>query len=75
VRFKLRNEEEDDSNDSTESDEEVGQSTLVVRRSGQVRKLVKRYIPPNFHYRFVLTATTEESKSIREAVDSIKGRL
>jgi hypothetical protein len=33
VRFELRNEEEDDSDESTDSDEEVEQPTPVIRRS------------------------------------------
>jgi hypothetical protein len=34
--------------ESTESKEEVEQTTSVVRRSKRVRKLVKKYIPPNY---------------------------
>jgi hypothetical protein len=50
VRFELRN-EEDDSNESFESEEEVEQPTSVVRRSKRVRKLVERYSLPDFHFR------------------------
>jgi hypothetical protein len=39
VWFELRN-EEDDSNESIESEEEVKQMTLVLRRLERVRKLV-----------------------------------
>jgi hypothetical protein len=75
VRFELRNKVEDYSDESTESDEEVEQSTLIVRRYERVRKLVKRYNPPYFHFAFVLIATNEEPKLVKEAVDSTKGRL
>jgi hypothetical protein len=74
VRFELRNKEEDDSDESTESDEEVEQPTSIVRRYERVRKPVERYSPPNFST-FVLTSTDEEPKSVREAVDSTEGRL
>jgi hypothetical protein len=44
--FELRN-EENDTNELTESDKEVEQLTLVVRRYERVRKLAERYSPPN----------------------------
>jgi hypothetical protein len=75
VRFELRNEEEGDSNESIESDEEVEQPTLVVKRSERVRKLVERYSLPDFRSAFVLTTTDEEPKSVKEVVDSTEGRL
>jgi hypothetical protein len=74
VWFELRN-EEDDSDESTESEEEVEQPTLVVRRSERVRKPVERYSFPDFHSTFVLTATDDEPKSVGEAVDSTEGKL
>jgi len=74
VQFELRNEEYD-SNDLNESDEEVEQMTPIVRRSKQVRKLVEWYSPLDFHFAFVLTATNEEPKSIKEVVESIEDRL
>jgi hypothetical protein len=67
VRFELRN-EEDDSDESIGSNEEVEQMTLVERRSGKVRKLVERYSLPNFYSAFVLISTDEEPKSFREAM-------
>jgi hypothetical protein len=69
VRFELRN-KEDVSYDSTESDEEVEQPMLVVKRYERVRKLVERYSAPIFCFTFVLIATNEEPKSVREAVKS-----
>jgi hypothetical protein len=46
-----------------------------MRRYKQVRKPVKRYILLYFHYAIVLAATDEERNSIREVVNSIKGKL
>jgi hypothetical protein len=74
VWFELRN-EEDDLYESTKSKGEVEQMILVVRWLERVRKLVERYSPPNFHSAFVLTSTDNETKSVREAVDSIEGKL
>jgi hypothetical protein len=74
VWFELRN-KEDDSDESTESEEEVEQLTLVVRRSKRVRKPVERYSPPDFHSTFVLTSIDDEPKSVGEAVDSTEGKL
>jgi hypothetical protein len=74
VRFELRN-EEDDSDESTESDEEVKQPTTVVRSSKQVRKPFERYSSPNFHNAFVLTTTEKDLNSVREEVESVEGRL
>jgi hypothetical protein len=67
VRFELRNKEYD-------SYGEVEQLNPIVRMSEQVRKPVKRYSSPYFHFSFLLTATNEEPKSIREAIDSVEGR-
>jgi hypothetical protein len=74
VWFELRN-EEDDSDESNESEEEVKQLTMVVRRSKRVRKLVKRYSPPDLCSTFMLTATDDESKSVGEEIDSTEGKL
>jgi hypothetical protein len=74
VRFELRN-EENDSDESTKSEEEVEKLTLVIRRLERERKPVKRYIPPNFHSTFVLTAIDDEPKSVGEAIDLKKGKL
>jgi hypothetical protein len=46
-----------------------------VRRFERVRKLVKRYSLPDSHCAFVLTATDDEPKLVREVVDSIEGRF
>jgi hypothetical protein len=66
VRFELKNEEKYFSDESTESDEEVEQPNPITRKYERVIKPVERYIPPNFCSSFVLTATHEEPKSIRE---------
>jgi hypothetical protein len=58
--FELRNDEHD-LYESTESDEEVEQHTLVVRRSERVRKQVERYSPPNFNSTFVLSPTLRDN--------------
>jgi hypothetical protein len=75
VKFEVRNEEEDDSDESTKSDEEVEQSTSFVSRSKRVRKAVERYSSPDFPSSFVLISTDEEPKSVREVVDSTKSRI
>ena len=59
VRFELRN-KEDDSDELTESEGEVEQPTLVVRRSERVRKPVERYSLPDFHSTFILTTIDDE---------------
>jgi hypothetical protein len=46
--FELRNEEHD-SEELTESDEEVEQPTSIIRRSERVRKPTERYNPHDFH--------------------------
>jgi hypothetical protein len=74
VRFELRN-EEDNSDESIESNEEVEQRIAVVRRFERVRKPFERYSPPDFHFTFFLTATNVEPKLVKEVVDSTKGRL
>jgi hypothetical protein len=74
VWFELGN-KEDDSNQSTESKEEVEQLKLVVRRSKRVKKLVEMYSPPNFCSAFVLTAIDNKPNSVSEVVDSAEGKL
>jgi hypothetical protein len=74
MRFELRN-KEDDSDELTESKEEVEQLNPVVRRSKRVRKPIKRYSLLDFSSTFVLTSTDDEPKSFREVVDSAKGKL
>jgi hypothetical protein len=73
VRFELRN-EEDDSYESIESKGGVENLTSNVRRSKEVRKTVERYSPPNFHSTFLLTATDDEPKSVKEVVDLVEGK-
>jgi hypothetical protein len=75
VRFEFRNEEEDYSDESTESDEEVEYLTPVVMRFERVRKPIERYSPHDFHSTFSLTTTYDEPKSTREAFDSVEGKL
>jgi hypothetical protein len=72
--FKLRN-EENDSNESIESNEEVEQPTLVVRRYGCIRKPIERYNPLDLCFAFVLSTSYDEPKLVREVVDSTKGKL
>jgi hypothetical protein len=69
VRFELRN-EEDDSNESTKSEEEVEQLTMMLRISKRVRKPIERYSSPNFRYAFMLTSIDDEPKLVGEEVDS-----
>jgi hypothetical protein len=75
VWFELRNEEEDYSDESTESDKEVEKMTLVVRRFERVRKPIVRYSPLKFCFAFVLTTTDKEPNSVREVVNLTEGRL
>jgi hypothetical protein len=74
VHFELRK-EEDDSNESIESEEEVEQQTLVVRRSERVRKPVERYSPLDFRSTFLLTSIDGEPESVDEAVESVESKL
>jgi hypothetical protein len=74
VWFELGN-EEDDSYESIESKEEVEQTTMVVRMSERIIKLVERYSPLNFCSTFVLTTRDNEPKLVREAFDSAEGKL
>jgi hypothetical protein len=53
----------------------VEQSTLVVRRLEGVRKLVEMYSLLDFCSAFVLTSNDEDPKSVKEAVDSVEGKL
>jgi hypothetical protein len=72
--FELRNEEHD-SDESIELHEEVELHTLVVSRYGRVRKHAKRYSPPDLCSKFVSYVIDDEPHSVREAFDSIEGRL
>jgi hypothetical protein len=74
MQFELRN-KEDYSDESIESEEEVEQLTLVVRRLGRIIKLVERYSPPNFRSTFMLTSINDEPNSVGEAVDSAEGKI
>jgi hypothetical protein len=74
VQFELRN-EEGNSNELTESKEEVENQTLVVRRSERVIKPFERYSPLEFHSQFMLTSIDDEPKSNGEAVESKEGKL
>jgi hypothetical protein len=68
VQFELRSEEED-SNESVESEEEVEQPTSVVRRLERVRKPVERYSLPHLCSAFMLISTDDEPKLTGEAVE------
>jgi hypothetical protein len=63
VWFEMRN-EENDSDESTESEEEVEQWTLVVRRSERIRKQFEMYILLDFRSTFVLTSIDDEPKLV-----------
>jgi hypothetical protein len=47
---------------------------LVLRRYKQVRKISKRYNLSDLRFSFVLIATNEEPNSVREEVESTKGK-
>jgi hypothetical protein len=72
--FAPRNEKHD-LDQLTKLDEEVEPPTLVVRRSKRVKKPIERYSPLDFRYAFELSAIDNEPKSVREAVNSIEGKL
>jgi hypothetical protein len=50
------------------------QTTPIVRYE-QVRKQDERYSPPYFHSTFLLASTDKESKSVRDSVKSVEGKL
>jgi hypothetical protein len=47
----------------------------MVRSLERIRKLVERYIPPDFYSAFVLTSIDDEPKSVGEALNSIEGKI
>ena len=51
------------------------QHTLVVRRSCQARKQPQREIPPRFHSTFALYVVKDDPRSVKEAIESTKGKL
>ena len=53
-----------------ESEKEVDLQTLAVRRYDHERRLVDRYSPPDFHSAFVLSAVSDEPRSVKEAINS-----
>ena len=53
-----------------ESEEEVDLQTPAVRRSDRERRPVDRYSPPDFHSAFVLSAISDEPRSVKEAINS-----
>jgi hypothetical protein len=67
--------EEDDSYELIESEEEVEHTNLVLRISKRIIKPIEMYIPPDFCSAFVLTATDNDPKSVREAVDLAERKL
>jgi hypothetical protein len=72
--FELRN-EEDDSHELKESDKEVEQLTLMIRRLERERKLVERYSSSEFPSTFMLTSIDDKPKLFGEEVDSIDGKI
>jgi hypothetical protein len=73
MRFEMRNKEYD-SDESTESEEEVEHQNLIVRRLERVIKLVERYSLSDFYSTFVLTSFDDDPKSISEAIGSVEGK-
>ena len=69
------NNESHDSDRSNESEEEVELQTPFVRRYGQARKKNERYSPPHFFSSFTLSASKEDSRTIKEAINSTKGKF
>ena len=58
-----------------ESEEEVDLQTPTFRRSDLERRLVDRYSPPYFHSTFVLSAVSDEPRSVKEVVNSEECKL
>lgn len=58
----------------TELDEEVDQQTLVLRRYNHVKRQVDKNSPHNFHFVFVLSILDEDSKLVKEEIDSVDGK-
>ena len=58
-----------------ESEEEVDLQTPAVRRSNRERRPVDRYSPPDFRSTFVLSAVSDEPRSVKEAVNSEECKL
>ena len=52
-----------------ESEEEVDLQTPAVRRSDRERRPVDKYSPPEFRSAFVLSAVSDEPRSIKEPVN------
>ena len=58
-----------------ESEEEVDLQTLALRRSDCERRPVERYSPPYFHSAFVLSAISDEPRSVKETINSEECKL
>ena len=58
-----------------ESEEEVDLQTPAVRRSDHERRPVDRYSPPDFRFAFVLSAISDEPRSVKELVNSEECKL
>jgi hypothetical protein len=73
IDFELK----DDESDSTEEQEseEEDSHTPVLRRSVRERRLPERYTPSDFHSNFVLSIIDDDSRTVREVVDSKDGKL
>jgi hypothetical protein len=61
--------------ESSESDDEVELQTLALRRYDHVRRPIERFIPPDFHFAFVLSTINDEPRSVKEIVSSKECKL
>ena len=61
--------------ESFELEEEVDLQTLALRRSDRERRPVDRYSPPYFHFAFVLSAISDDPRSVKEVVNSKECKL
>ena len=76
MEFELKNEGYDSFEEETsQSDNEVELKTPTLRRYDHVRMEVERYIPPYFHYAFVLSTINDEPRFVKEVVSSEECKL
>eukprot|EP00253_Pinus_taeda_P024701 PITA_24701 len=73
IEFELKEEESDSTAEEESKDEEP--QTSGVRRSVRERRQPERYSPSAFYSNFSLFVTNDDSRTVKEAVDSEDGKL
>ena len=69
------NDENLDQNDSSESNKEVEQQTLIVKSSCFTKQKLERYSQPDIHSSFALSTIEYDPKLVKEEVDLTEGKL